>query len=420
MKKLSLLILAGAAFFVAPAQTTREEVYQTPEKAGGVYYAYPVSESLNTPAPKGYKPFYISHYGRHGSRYLINDEDYSNVINVLSEAKEHNALSPLGEDVLNRLQEIWPEAQGRGGDLSPLGARQHHDIATRMYKAYPEVFTPDADITAKSTIVLRCALSMAAFCEGLKELEPALKIPREASERYMHYLNYHSPESNKFTSSKGPWREEYRKFEASHVHPDRLVSTLFNDSNYAYKHVNPEKLMWGLYWIAVDMQNMESSQSFMDLFEKEELFDLWQIGNYHNYVCDGNYAPNNGLVLGNTKPQLKNIVETAEEYIAEGKHGATLRFGHDGNLMPLTGILRLEGCYDAIENPDDIYKVFSNFRISPMAGNVQIVFFKNKENDVLVKFMLNERETSIPVATSQYPFYKWSDVKDFYNKILNE
>lgn len=420
MKKLFSIFMLGAAVLAAPAQTTREEVFETIEKAGGVYYAYPVSESRNTPAPKGYKPFYISHYGRHGSRYLISDVDYKRVIDLMRDADKAGALTPLGTDVLARLEQVWVEAEGRGGDLSPLGARQHRGIASRMYTAFPEVFPPDAEMTACSTTVLRCALSMAAFCEGLKEHEPRLFIPREASNRYMHYLNYHSPESCEFTSAQGPWREEYRKFEASHTRPDRLVASLFKDEKYVKRNVHPHELMWGFYWIAVDMQNMECDLSFMDLFEKQELFDLWQAFNYRFYVCDSNYALNNGMMLDNAKPLLRNIIETADDYIANGKHGATLRFGHDGNLIPLAGMLRLDNCYNSVEEPDEFYKAFSDFRIAPMAGNVQIVFFRNKADDVIVKFMLNEREISIPVKTDNFPFYRWNDVRDYYTSLLDK
>ena len=70
--------------------------------------------------------------------------------------------------------------------------------------------------------------------------------------------------------------------------------------------------------------------------------------------------------------------------------------------------------------PYEFYKHFTDFKIAPMAGNVQIVFFRNKKNadDVIVKFMLNERETSIPVATDIAPFYHWNDVKAFYLDVL--
>lgn len=68
-------------------------------------------------------------------------------------------------------------------------------------------------------------------------------------------------------------------------------------------------------------------------------------------------------------------------------------------------------CYSNEEVPAELYKSYSNFKISPMASNLQIVFFKNKKRDVLVKFMLNEREMSIPLSTDIFPFYHWTDVK---------
>ena len=65
---LALLLWASTTL----AQTSREEVMADIDRAGGVYYGYPTpSSAVYTPAPKGYEPFYISHYGRHGSRYMI-------------------------------------------------------------------------------------------------------------------------------------------------------------------------------------------------------------------------------------------------------------------------------------------------------------------------------------------------------------
>ena len=415
--KLHLLLLSLATALSAMAQTTREEVYADLNKAGGVYYAYPVTESVNTPAPKGYKPFYISHYGRHGSRYLISDRDYDAVLLPMREANIHGKLTPQGEEALALAERVWLEAEGRGGDLTPLGVRQHKGIARRMYKAFPEVFAGDAPVSARSTTVMRCALSMDAFCEALKEENPGLDITREASNRYMNYLNYHSPESNAYTGDRGPWREEYRKFERSHVNPGRLMTALFNDSAYVHKHVNPEALMWGLYWMAADQQNIETPGSFLGLFTPEEMFDMWQIVNYGFYVRDSNYPGNQGLVLGNTKALLRNIIESADSAIAQGGNSATLRFGHDGNLIPLAGMLQLKDTYNQEWDPAKFYTAFSDFKIAPMAGNIQMVFFRNPKKpdaDILVKFMLNERETSIPVDTDIYPFYRWEDVRRFY------
>lgn len=419
MKRFILAFASAFMAFGAMSQTTAEEVLGNPDKAGGVYYAYPVTERHDTPAPKGYKPFYISHYGRHGSRYLISDNDYTRVADMLHAADKAGALSPLGRDVMQRVDSVMVETRGRGGDLTPLGVRQHRGIAERMYKACPEVFEGETPVSARSTTVIRCVLSMDAFCERLKELNPKLKTTRESSGRYMDYLNYHSPESNAYTGGQ-EWREEFRKFEREHINSDRLAASLISDPVYLRKHVNPDELMLGLYWIAVGMQDIETELDFYDIFTPQELFDLFQINNYHFYVCDHNYPGNKGLVVGNASNLLRNIIETADEAIATGDNSVTLRFGHDGNLIPLSAILQLEGCTGETEVPEDIYKVFSTFRIAPMAGNVQMIFYrkpggkKGSEDDVLVKFMLNEQETSIPVSTDQWPFYRWSDVKAFY------
>ena len=88
MKKGRLFIscILACVGITAVGQTTYSEVIADLNRTGGVYYAYPVTESDNTPVPNGYEPVYISHYGRHGSRYLISDRDYASVADVL-----HNA-----------------------------------------------------------------------------------------------------------------------------------------------------------------------------------------------------------------------------------------------------------------------------------------------------------------------------------------
>lgn len=208
MRKSIISLLLACAAIGTHAQTSLDEIRENPLKAGGIYLAYPVQESLNTAPPKGYEPFYVSHYGRHGSRYLIGDNDYLWVMRLMERADSANALTPLGKEVTTKLQALWPMVEGRGGDLSALGERQHRDIGRRCIKAFPQAFPDNAEITAKSTIVMRCALSMCAFAEGLKEVNPRLVIPREASQKNMDYLNYHSPESNYYTRRDGDWAEE--------------------------------------------------------------------------------------------------------------------------------------------------------------------------------------------------------------------
>lgn len=424
LKQILLCSLIWLSCVSLKAQTTKEEMFFTIEKTGGVYLAYPLDFSPQIKTPKGYKPFYVSHYGRHGSRYLLTDHDYKWLINLFEDAHSEGALSELGEDIYRRLLKVWEEVKGYGGDLTPLGVRQQRGIAERMYTSFPEAFKGNPAISARSTVVLRCVMSMVAFGDRLKELNPDLHISYEASSKYMDYMNYQTDESNRFTSSyNGPWVEEYRKFEEIHTNPDRLVASLFNDKCFILKKVNPKETMWSLYWIASDMQNAETEISFYDIFEPQELFDLWQCINYQFYVRHANHADGKGIVMENAKSLLNNILDSADEAIRYGGIAATLRFGHDGNVASLVALMQIENYNVAVSDPYEVYKVWSDFKVVPMAANLQIVFFCNENekgsvNDIIVKILHNENEVHIPVQTDIFPFYKWSDVENYYRNLL--
>lgn len=412
-RHLIALLLAAATVLPATAQARLDEINVTPGKAGGVYYAYPVTESANTPAPAGYEPFYISHYGRHGSRYLISDNDYTAPAKVLRRAKENNSLTPLGLEVLDRLDSVYAEARGRGGELSPLGYRQHRAIADRMYRSFPQVFGKGADVSAASTTIMRCAHSMWAFTEEIKKHAPWIEIPRESSERNMYYLNYHSPESGPLTSHDGPYYQTWRKYKADRTKTDRLMVSLFSDKAYVDRWIDPQQLMWQLYWVTVGQQNIESTLDFTDIFTTQELYDMWTVFNFEFFGRNSSYAPAGGVFVKNASNLVRHIVEQADCCIARGGHGATLRFGHDGNIVPLAALLGLKGCYSDITEPAKLPEGWVDYEVSPMAANLQIVFFRNKKGDVIAKLMLNERETSIPVDTDIYPFYHWNDLRSY-------
>ena len=71
MKKLFVILSACLAVVMADAQDRRQ--------MAGSYHAYPYAdkaEDLSDATPDGYTPFYVSHYGRHGSRWMTSDERY--------------------------------------------------------------------------------------------------------------------------------------------------------------------------------------------------------------------------------------------------------------------------------------------------------------------------------------------------------
>ena len=86
MKKFILLISALIAVGSASAQEALSDIKKDIYVSASNLLAYPGPHKKLTPAPKGYKPFYISHYGRHGSRYLCDQNDYDYPYNILKRA----------------------------------------------------------------------------------------------------------------------------------------------------------------------------------------------------------------------------------------------------------------------------------------------------------------------------------------------
>ena len=96
----SLLIFA--LLQLQPMQMLRED----PDRAGVNTHSYEFREMQATPAPKGYKPVYISHYGRHGSRTNWHISNYNYVIDILEKADSAGILTPEGEELLQEARVV--------------------------------------------------------------------------------------------------------------------------------------------------------------------------------------------------------------------------------------------------------------------------------------------------------------------------
>ena len=132
MKRFVFLTVLCCLVLGMRAQTAKEEIFADVHRSAANYYAYPEPTVEQTAPPAGYKPFYLSHYARHGSRFLINPDDYEKPLAVMREADENGVLTELGKKTLCVLDSVSRMAKSRYGELTPLGARQHKGIAERM------------------------------------------------------------------------------------------------------------------------------------------------------------------------------------------------------------------------------------------------------------------------------------------------
>ena len=76
----------------------------------------------------------------------------------------------------------------------------------------------------------------------------------------------------------------------------------------------------------------------------------------------------------------------------------------------------LEGTFLECED-DEIPEHFQDYRYVCPACNVQLVFYhKGGSDDILVKFLLNEKETLVHgLAPATGVYYDWADVKRFWS-----
>ena len=104
----------------------------------------------------------------------------------------------------------------------------------------------------------------------------------------------------------------------------------------------------------------------------------------------------------------------ADEAVLEGSHrAADLRFGHDVGLLPLIGTLGIDGMDERYESRT-VHEHWNSFEFMCMASNIQMVFYRNRKGEVLVKVLYNEKETTIPaLGASAGPYYRWEDLREY-------
>ena len=423
LTKITATLLLLFACATTWAQSPREEFKENIFKSGSNYYAYPGPKQQKlTPAPKGYEPYYISHYGRHGSRYLIGKNDYDRAFRVLSRADSVGKLTTYGQDVLRRVTLLRNEADQRLGELTLLGAEQHRGIARRMYERFPQVFKGVTDIDAKSTVVIRCILSMENALQELKSLNPKLRIRHDASEHDMWYMN-HSDKQLRSHQWDGNTREVYDAFKARHQNYQRVMQVLFNDTAYVNHEVNAENLNYHLFKLASNIQSSElrHSVTLYDLFTPDEVYDNWMIENAGWYVGYGPCPLNGAWQPFSQRYLLKQMIDEADQNLTKAHPGATLRYGHEVCVMPLACLLEMDNCGKQVSDFEQLpAEGWLNYNIFPMGCNIQLIFYKPKKGhgDILVKALLNENETRLPLQAVSGPYYRWTDFRDFYLKKL--
>lgn len=442
MKRLlTTIALLTALSFSLCAQDAAALFAEDPGRSANNMHSYEFCEIRDTPAPKGFKPFYITHYGRHGSRYEQNSTFARGCEGAFHVLDSLGLLTDSGKKLYDEVEAVVGAHKGMEGSLTPRGAREHRMIAARMADRYPSVFKDKnrQEVNSFSSTNFRCIVSMCNFTYSLKEKFPKQEFTFTSAEKFMSYINPslnvrrpgatppQMPAGFPAGFPAGMMGQGMRPGGgASAYHPapgtpgydfNRFLTPLFTDYDKALEVIgNPEPFVKAIFTTGGLCQVIDflGIDILSEYFVPDELVYLWADGNDSIYRMWGGSVENGDVIRYAIIPLLKDFIEKADAAIQPDSHrAADLRFGHDTSILPMFALM---GVDDTQGRVFPYKKAHENnwyaFRQIPMATNCQMVFYRNKKGEVLTKVLYNEAEILLPgIEPVSGPYYRWSDLR---------
>ena len=448
MKKLIFTLILSISGLSCLAQP--EVVLGDPFKSSGLDNIYDFDAQICTAAPKGYEAFYISHYGRHGSRYPYTATVATALLDLLHEAEGKENLSEYGSGLMAKVELFMEKAGNHIGELTDLGRQQQYRLAGEMAERYPQAFRKGAVVTAQASSSSRSILSMASFCTALARKYPSIRI-----DQFQGFAETQATAPNmgrnplriKGPGLGNPYRESPAEFMQRRFpeFTETVLGKMFRDPYAALGDRDVQYLMDHIYMLIGGMNSLPDGvrMDFSDIATPETLARMWELDNYQRFCeyivytasCCSVFkdiierADARLALLDSAAGKLEGRTDGRAERRAEGRaEGADLRFGHDHVLMSLLMIADIDSFGELPENPDELGLVFQTFR-SPMAANLHFVFYrpKNGRGPILTGLSLNGQparlsalDKELGISPDESAFYRWDDVKDWFEKRFSQ
>ncbi len=375
---------------------------------------YEYLPAAETPVPRGFKPVYISHYGRHGSRSDWGGDLYPFIADAYARAAEEGLLTEEGIRAGQMVQEVVRQHNGMDGRLTARGAREHRAIAGRMYHKYRKVLR-HANVRAISSVVPRCIVSMAAFTGELLSQDPKMNVSWDTGEAYMIYCSSVDPDDVRDEAYEIIYAHAARHMPDTNAFMARIFR---NPDEGRARIASAAEMIDGTMAIAAISGAFDMDDFLLRLFSADERYWYAQNISLNLYLRQCNSIPfgDRRMAVPECDAIMHDIVDKADEALAGGPYAADLRFGHDYQLLATCSRLGIRGIAERMDENECLD--WPGFLYTPFAGNLQIIFYRNRAGQVLVKFYINERETGL-IGLEGGPYYKWEDVKNYWNNTTN-
>jgi len=396
----------------------KSEIMANIDRAGGVYCPYPEGQPSPAAAPKGYKPFYLTHIGRHGSRYALGSHVYTDLYKVWSEAAAKDALTPEGQAIWEAYENLFPSLEAREGKLTLKGQQQLRQIGSQIHRDFPELFKGKTHVSALSTSSNRVIVSMMCMLDQMRLLDPDFTFDIDYGKEYYTVLVPESTDNPKWVARK-PFSQEindkYDSFSTECFDQEPFLKKWFKTLDLTSRE--KEHFMYQMQTLVNDIPDLDFavSDTIANIFTAEDRYNMWRIQNYSDYLYTARAPGVDQRRCVEMSVLVKDMIDKFEEDMEEG-NAMRLRFSHDTALMPLISYLGVNGMDAEISDPHEVEQHWRNYSVC-MGCNFQMVFFRKGTEDILIQVLLNGFQATLPLPEAAPGFYRWEDFKEKFNHL---
>lgn len=410
MRRLAIIFI-GAVFTINASAADPTATDYSFTECDGSLTPYPEISS-RVEYPDSLQPVMINHVGRHGARYPASANNCLKLRAALHKADSLGTITPLGRE-LNALNErVIDAANGRWGALDSLGMAEQRGIATRMYKAFPELFN-GGTVNAISSYSPRVMMSMMSFTHQLDRLNnkpnyltstgrvnSPLVRPFDIDEDYIEFRK------------TDELKDTYKKF-FDETCPTEAVTRVLG-KNFPFENADEWRdLAITEYYVIAGLSAMSMPSEAEKYFSRKEYNALWSCFNMRQYL-QRTATTLSSIPADITSTLVLNIIQTTDNFIdGSNPYAVNLRFGHAETIMPLASLLHLPGCYYMTNYFDTVALHWKDFYVVPMASNIQFILFKAKKSGrYYVRVDYNEVPVTL-IPNNDAIYLPWGVARDY-------
>lgn len=399
---------------------------------------YESEQKQFSPEPKGYKVFFVNHAGRHGSRFMTKAKEDSLLLNIFTKAAAENGLTPYGKQWFKAICTLVSIQRTNYGNITQQGAQELNGIANRLLHNTDDILLShpvDIWYTHKKRTHQSAMAFMSAFPKTQKANWHHVATENETTLRFYDFSkSLEAHQKSEDLQNRIDTLEQLLPLQelSENLAKQCITTNTWNRWNQKKEciifkgkeeRIIAKKFAKNLIDIYGVLQS--TTVEFAHAKVKIPTIDTSIVNQFeliNNLATDWKIGPSiapNGIQAKIASPLLANMILTADSAISGlTKSAGIFRFSHAEAISPLATLIGFKGDDSTFQTAQNFnYGIWNATKAVPMSANIQWIFYRNGKN-ILVKFLQNEKEMALPIATTQFPYYNWTEARNYLSSKL--